>query len=558
MSVNLGLQWEELLLAPILDNIADGLVIVDAALKIVLINPTAEELLDLKSSELIGKSCSRISPYLDFERIIRHAENSYSTTIRANQRDFVVHMGPIGEENRRSGAYAIVRPAENLSQLQLESFLENPYEGVLILDPQGVVTYGNRPCYEFFHCDSLEKLRGAVEPFSPNAFFNRALQTGKPVSGDPLVIREQKVDVTYLPFNEEDMPAGVIVKCRLASQKRDWNYYIERIAQGSASYFLADIAGQDPALIQQKEQARRAARTLSTILIMGETGTGKEIFAHAIHNASPRRLGPFIKVNCAAVPEALLESELFGYTDGAFTGAKKGGKPGKFELANRGSIFLDEIADMSLSMQAKLLRVLQEREFERVGGVKPIRIDVRIIAATNRDLTALVTQGKFREDLYYRLNVIALRLPPLRERRPDIQMLAKHLLTRLNASLGTEVNAIAPSVLDCFEGYDWPGNIREMENALERAVNFCDHGVIEMEHLPDHLRNQKSTRLKSANAGDLDQIRSEAERAMILEALHETNWNKTQAAERLHIHRSVLYRKMQKYRITGNEITVSH
>lgn len=319
--------------------------------------------------------------------------------------------------------------------------------------------------------------------------------------------------------------------------------------RGTARYCFKNIVGTNQSLVEQKELASRAARTVSTVLITGESGTGKEMFAHAIHNLSPRRMGPFIKVNSAAVPEPLLESELFGYAEGAFTGALKEGKPGKFELAEQGTIFLDEIADMSMSMQAKLLRVLQEREVERVGGVSTTKVDVRVIAATNQDLLQLVAQNKFREDLFYRLNVIVLNLSPLRERIDDIALLSNTILRRLNRKLGTRVENISNEVLQHFALYDWPGNVRELENTIERAINFCDAGTIDISHIPEHIISKKSQPGPVKSLNTLEKIIEQHEKEVISSTLRSCGGNKSRAAKTLDIHRSVLYRKMNKYNI---------
>ncbi len=224
-------------------------------------------------------------------------------------------------------------------------------------------------------------------------------------------------------------------------------------------------------------------------LILGESGTGKELFAHAIHYASNRRLFPFIRLNCAAIPRDLLESELFGYQPGAFTGAGSRGKPGKFELAHQGTVFLDEIGDLPLEMQPKLLRVIEEKETERLGGTRVFKSDFRLIAATHENLEKLVDEGRFRKDLYYRLNVIPIMVPPLRERKEDIPILAHHLIQTLNNELGTKVTRLAPEVLRCFERYPWPGNIRELANILERILYSLDGDSIERHHLPIYLQD---------------------------------------------------------------------
>ncbi|NLL18489.1 MAG: sigma 54-interacting transcriptional regulator, partial [Clostridia bacterium] len=295
-----------------------------------------------------------------------------------------------------------------------------------------------------------------------------------------------------------------------------------------------------------KETIKRIASSNSTILITGETGTGKELVAHAIHMESSRKYGPFIQVNCAAIPEHLLESELFGYEEGAFTGSRKGGQIGKFQLAHGGTIFLDEIGDMSLSLQAKLLRVLQEREIERLGATKTTQIDVRVIAATNNDLEHLLGKGRFREDLFYRLNVVSLRLPPMRERMEDLELLVKHFCQKFQEEFGSCFEKVSEEVWDAFRAYRWPGNVRELEHVLERAFNVMEDNCITLKDLP--LYFQKQAQKAEANpVHHLQTILDEAEREAITEALRVTKGNKVQAAQQLGISRAWLYRLIEKH-----------
>jgi len=305
------------------------------------------------------------------------------------------------------------------------------------------------------------------------------------------------------------------------------------------------LIGVDKEFSATKTLAYQLSRTTSTILITGESGTGKELFAHAIHNASNRYLAPFVRINCAALPENLLESELFGYEEGAFTGAKKGGKPGKFELAHSGTIFLDEIGDMPLTMQTKLLTVLQEKIVERVGGTRPIMISVRVIAATNRDLEKMVMEGQFRQDLYYRLNVVRLNIPPLRSRRSDIPVLVSELMNRINEELQTNVTKISCKAIELLQNYTWPGNVRELENMLERAINLADmnhESSLTISHFPSLV---EKTCLSEKET--LPQAVESLEKQIIIKTLKKVNGNKTQAAKLLGIHSSALYRKLSKY-----------
>ncbi|MCL6639594.1 MAG: sigma-54 dependent transcriptional regulator [Firmicutes bacterium] len=325
---------------------------------------------------------------------------------------------------------------------------------------------------------------------------------------------------------------------------------IERARTGetTAESDADTMIGLSPGMQNVYKVIGRVANTNATVLIRGESGTGKELLAHALHMGSPRRSGPFIKVNCAAVPENLLESELFGYQEGAFTGAKKGGQIGKFEQANGGTIFLDEIGDMPLIMQAKLLRVLQEKEIERLGDNKPRQVDVRVVAATNSDLEEAIKEGRFRDDLYYRLNVVSLYLPPMRERIDDLRPLTAHFIDKFNREFGLSVCDLAPEVWELFCNYPWPGNVRELENIIERAFNLVEGPVISVANLPLYFQKYgKSKRLVAHKT--LPALLEQVEKEAIQEALEATGGNKMQAAKALGISRAWLYKKMKQYGI---------
>lgn len=295
----------------------------------------------------------------------------------------------------------------------------------------------------------------------------------------------------------------------------------------------------------------------STVLIQGETGTGKGLVARAIHRNSYRRQRPFVSINCGAIPENLLESELFGHARGAFTGATSA-KPGKFELANGGTIFLDEIGDMSLQLQVKLLKVLEEGEFERVGGTRTIRVDVRIIAATHRDLEAEVHKGSFRRDLFYRLEVIPLNIPALRNRKSDLPLLIKHFLNQINATHRREVKTVSTEAIQILLAHSWPGNVRELRNLVERMVVLRADGEIGVEDLPEKLRNNKSTvPIQGADFTDegicLNTAVTEFEKALIIQSLEKTKWIKNQAAKLLQLNRTTLVEKIKRHKICRPE-----
>lgn len=308
-----------------------------------------------------------------------------------------------------------------------------------------------------------------------------------------------------------------------------------------------EIIGAGGALREVMALVDRVAGTNATVLLLGETGTGKEVTARAIHDKSPRRKRAIIAINCAALPETLLESELFGHEAGAFTGATTQ-KMGRFELADGGTLFLDEIGDISPSTQIKLLRVLQEREFVRVGGTKTIACDVRIITATNRDLRRAIADGKFREDLFYRLNVFPIELPPLRQRRADIPLLIDHFVQQISGELARPAPSVAPEVVEQMCAYAWPGNIRELRNIIERAVLMCDRGVIGLEQLPREVSGGGvPPNLAQTVAGESSLIG--VEKALILKAMQDSGWNQTRAAKTLNISRDNLRYRLKKYQI---------
>jgi transcriptional regulator with PAS, ATPase and Fis domain len=317
-------------------------------------------------------------------------------------------------------------------------------------------------------------------------------------------------------------------------------------------YEFKDIIGQNREFIKLLGLANAVAKSSSNVLLTGESGTGKELFAQAIHYASYCAEGPFVAINCAAIPKELIETELFGYVEGAFTGARKKGMQGRFLQADEGTIFLDEIGDMPLELQAKLLRVLQERMVTPVGGSKPVAINIRVISATNQNLEQLIAENKFRPDLFYRLNVINLRIPPLRERKDDIPLLVRHFINSMNKKLHKNINGISPKALTCLGSYNWPGNIRELENIIETAVNLADE-YIELEHV-SFLGGNK-TEFNAPADSDTNQAAStleEVERNEIIRALNQCGGNVGQAAAVLSIGRATLYRKIKKYQISAH------
>ena len=350
-------------------------------------------------------------------------------------------------------------------------------------------------------------------------------------------------DYLVKPFNPEEL--SLLIKRLVESQNliKEISYLRKELQK---QYQFHDLISKSGKMQKVFDLAHTIAKSNSNILILGESGTGKELLARAIHNESLRVSGPFIPVSCVALTETLLESELFGHEKGAFTDAISQ-KKGKFELADSGTIFLDEIGDISPKLQLSLLRVLQEKEFTRVGGTKPITVDVRIIAATNRDLKKAVDEGKFRDDLYYRLNVIAIELPPLREHQEDIPLLAHHFIEKFNIEMGEKIERISEDALELLMEYDWPGNVRELENVIERAIVVTKGTFIKAEDL--HLSSQVIKGKRAASASGDKTIKA-VEKKHIEKILKENNWNIQKSAEKLGIDRVTLYNKIKKYKLT--------
>jgi transcriptional regulator with PAS, ATPase and Fis domain len=448
---------------------------------------------------------------------------------------------------------------------QLEFFhllLDHIYNGVMVTDADGYVTHFNKPYGKFLGVDPEAQIGKHTTEVIENTRMHVVAKTGKPEINWVHRIKGQDMVVQRIPIKKNGKTIAVFGQVMfkdvrdLRNLARKFSlleskvrYYEEElISLRGTRYTLDSIVGVSDAIVSLKEEVRRAASTSLPVLITGESGTGKELFAQAIHHAGSRRLQPFVRINCAAIPKDLLESELFGYEKGAFTGARDSGKPGKFELAHHGSVFLDEIGDLPLEMQPKLLRVLEEREFERVGGVAPIRSDFRLIAATNKDLGAMLRDGKFRQDLFYRLNVIHLHIPALRERREDILPLCDYLLQKVAQDFSLPEVKVAPASREALVQYDWPGNGRELSNVLERALSGLEGDTIGLGNLPFHLTRRAARRTPRKRLS-LNELQAGTEKEALRDALATAGYNKARAADLLGIHRTLLYKKMKKHNL---------
>jgi len=443
-----------------------------------------------------------------------------------------------------------------------ETILDNIYNGVMITDPDGKIIFFSKTYGKFLGVNPEEAIGRHCTEVIENTRMHIVAKTGVPEIDHPHRIMGQDMVVQRIPIEMDGEVIAVYGQVMFKDVRdvhalaRKLNvleskvelYEKELESLRSSKYTMNNIVGKSETITELKKLAMRAAKTNSPVLLIGESGTGKELFAHAIHHASDRRPYPFIRLNCAAIPKDLLEAELFGYEPGAFTGAGNKGKPGKFELAHRGSIFLDEISDLPFEMQPKLLRVLEEKEMERLGGTHLTKCDFRLIVASNENLEKCVAQGTFRKDLYYRLNVIPIQIPPLRERKEDIPIIAEHLIKILNKDLGTHVSKIAPEALNIFQNYDWPGNVRELSNILERMIYVCEGDVILFHHLPFSLQRMRDGNSKLQRTL-LKRLREDMEKEALLHAIRISNQNKNKAARILGIHRTALYKKMKRLNI---------
>lgn len=429
-----------------------------------------------------------------------------------------------------------------------EAIVESMSDGFLTIDVNGFITYMNATGGRILGVDpktAVGKFIADIVDFKPVIL--SVLETGQGYVDKEFMVKTgtglKHFIKTAIPIRDEDGNlTGVVDTFREIKRVRKM---VNRMVGAQANFCFSDIIGQSPVLMDSIRLAKIAAQSSSNVLIEGESGTGKELFAQAIHNASSYCDGPFVAINCAALPRELIESELFGYEEGAFTGASRGGRPGKFELASGGTIFLDEIGDMPLDMQAKLLRVLQERRVLRLGGRHYISCDVRIIVATNKNLVQEVERGNFRRDLYYRLNVLSIVIPPLRQRGADLELLVQHLTHKISRQLDREVRSFSPGALEILRSFSWPGNVRQLENMVERAVNIAQNSEVTTEEVMRLFDQQQAP----ASVAEKPLSIEEVEQLAIERALKAADGNISLAARLLKISRNTLYNKLKKYHI---------
>ncbi len=484
-----------------------------------------------------GRCCGIISLVAFNQQQKDHILNNAFSYMKFTRKIADILASKIGESVSREQMYRNNR--------YLQTIISAVHEGIIACDEKGRITCFNHSAEEKLSLNAEKVLGHPADEVIPGSLLTEALAKGVSLYDTGVTYRNNHLISNVTLIREHGQITGAV-----ESFNTDERLYrlAHKLLKPDDSTSFSHIIGRSPAISDVKDRSAAIAKSPSTVLITGESGTGKELFARAIHHGSLRAEQPFIAINCSAIPEALLESELFGYEGGAFTGARSSGKPGLFEMAQGGTVFLDEIGDMPLMLQSKLLRVLQDRQIQRVGGTKTTPVDVRVIAATHRNLEAMVAAGEFRQDLYYRLNVIPIAIPPLRERREDIPELIGFLCQKYGAILGKTTERISDEALALLLSHPWPGNIRQLENAIEYAVNYtADGGVITLSHLPQWL-----TEDTPEQETDTASFYIKDEKHLIEATLSRTGKDvpgKKKAAQELGISLATLYRKLRKYQI---------
>lgn len=558
----------------IFDAINEGILVIDNNEKVIMLNNAAAKIIGVEKKEAEGKNIIDVLPNTRLPVVLKTKTPELNQIQELKDTTIITSRLPIfDEEGNLQGAVAIFRDisevkhlAEEITNLKeirtlLEAIINSTQDAISVVDAEGKGILINK-AYTNLVGLTKEDIIGkpaTVDIAEGESVHYRVLKTRMPIKGVPMKVGPNKKEVIVhaapIIVNEQ-LKGSVAVIHDVSEIKRlteELDIAKRKLRHLEAKYTFEDIIGESPLIKEAKEAAKSVALTNATILLRGESGTGKELFAHAIHNSSQRRHNQFVRVNCAALTDSLLGSELFGYAEGAFTGAKKGGKKGLFEEADGGTIFLDEISEIGLNHQAMLLRVLNEKEILRVGESKPIPINVRVIAATNVDLEEAVEEGKFRKDLYFRINVFPIYIPPLRERKEDIPLLVEHFIKKYNQEYGRAVESIEKNALNSLMDYDWPGNIRELENVISRAIINMKIGesIIEKRHLPVFVGGYFEEKIrflpyKNSNL-PLKSLLEETEKEAIINSLKLAGGNKHEAAKLLGISVRNLFYKIKKY-----------
>ena len=556
----------------IINATQNGILAVDATGTLLVANRVAQEMLGLSAEQLLGRQVTEVIPHTLMTQILESQKPLLGQKILVGNTTVLANYSPILSNGKITGAVSVFQDISTLENTsmelnyakklmhELEAIINSSYDGIFITDGQGVVLRCNESYERMTGIKAAEVVGKTIKQLVEDKYYDQSVTLMVMEKNERITIKQSikgagRFLITGNPiFDDEGQLFRVVTNVRdiaelvslrdqlTETKERSLRYETELSYLRSLQLEESDIVYRSLLMAQPIAIALKVAEVDSTVMITGESGTGKELIAKLIHKKGKGIDKPFIKINCAALPEPLLESEIFGYEGGAFTGAKKEGKPGLFELAHNGTLFLDEIGDMPLGLQVKLLRAIQDKEIVRIGGIKPIVINVRIIAATHQDITKMAANGSFRQDLYYRLMVVPIHLAPLRDRKEDIPLLAMHFLDKYNKHFNFG-KTISPTVIDKLVNYSWPGNVRELENIIERMIVTSTEDRLDAAHLPDALKNKipvprRSTKLKAAV--------EQTEAYLLSEAFREhASWHKV--AEILGVDRATIYRKATRY-----------
>ncbi len=559
--------------------IPDGIAVIGKDCNIVVFNEAASRITGYSEDDVVGESCGILfeknSDGMNFLKESLRDNRAFTNlafnikTKKESKKNVLASITPIVRNENVISAVLVFRDTKEMLNLteeleerttelidqknKLDAIFNSNIEGTFTIDDGWNVTSFNAAAEKITGYKESEAIgKKCWQIFNSTICRNgchmeQTMKKGKPTIGNELEIISKsgrrvpiRVNSAILINNKNEKIGAVETFIDISEIKNLSEHLDER-------FKYENIVGKNKEIKQIINVLESVSQTDSSVLITGESGTGKELAARAIHLNSHRRTGPFTAVNCSAFAESLIESELFGHEKGAFTGAIKS-KVGRFELANGGTLFLDEIGDLSITVQTKLLRVLETREIERVGSNKPIKIDTRIIAATNKNLEREIEAGRFREDLYYRINVMNIQLPPLRERKDDLPILVNHFIEKFNSKFERNIKHFSSSAFDILMDYNWPGNIRELENVIEHCFVLCDSDIIQIEHLPKRLREREFNTIQSSDTNNFNHIK-DAERNIIINTLKKHNGNRSKTAEELNIHPTTLWRKMKRFNL---------
>ena len=558
----------------VIDSVHNGIVAVDGTGRITIFNRAAEKLTGVRKEDALGKPVEDVFPATGLLKVLATGEPQYNQKQVLGQTTLVVNRTPIIMDGAVVGAVAVFQDTYDLEAIsaelsmvkdlnrELEAIFDSTYDEIFVTDGNGVTLRVNAACERLYGLKASDLIGKNVRELEAQGIFSPSItlivlkerqrvtmmqttKTGRKLIVTATPVLDEKGDIVRIVSNSRDVTELTNLHQQLEAVELQVQRYYHELSELRKEHTRVEgIVAQSPEMERVLQLVRKVAAVDSTVLILGESGVGKNAIARVLHQLGKRKDGPFIEINCGAIPETLLESELFGYEGGAFTGARKTGKPGLIEVADKGTLFLNEVGELPPALQVKLLQVIQERRVVRVGGTRPLDVDIRIIAATNRDLEQMVADGRFRQDLYYRLNVVPIVIPPLRDRPEDIPPLVLHYMDRFNRKYGGN-KRLSPKTLEVLTVYYWPGNVRELENVIERLYVTVDGPVIEVDSLPQAIKAGLAASLRGPGVS-LKKALEKLEQELILNSFRKHR-NTYKVAAELGISQPSAARKIKKY-----------